>query len=104
MSSTPAVREGLTLDEFLDLPEIDEHPYLEYIDGRVVAKVSPQRKHSALRPASSAALEPARDARAGSGEAFPELRCTFAGRSIVPDVVFLLEEHIEVDERRRVRR
>jgi Uma2 family endonuclease len=29
---------------------------------------------------------------------FVELRCTFAGRSIVPDVVFLLDEHIETDE------
>ena len=32
------------------------------------------------------------------GETFPELRCTFAGRSIIPDVVFLLDEHIETDE------
>ncbi|MEJ7639580.1 MAG: Uma2 family endonuclease, partial [Singulisphaera sp.] len=28
----------------------------------------------------------------------PELRCTFSGRSIVPDVVFLLKEHIELNE------
>ena len=31
------------------------------------------------------------------GMALPELRCTFAGRSIIPDVVFLLWEHIEID-------
>ena len=29
--------------------------------------------------------------------AFPELRCTFAGRSLVPEVVFLLADHIDVD-------
>ncbi len=33
------------------------------------------------------------------GQTFPELRCTFAGRSIIPDIVFLLDEHIESDER-----
>ncbi len=33
--------------------------------------------------------------------AFVELRCTFAGRSIVPDVAFLLEEHIDTDEQGR---
>jgi Uma2 family endonuclease len=32
------------------------------------------------------------------GLALPELRCTFAGRSIIPDVVFLLREHIEIDD------
>jgi len=36
------------------------------------------------------------------GMAFPELRCTFDGRSIVPDVVFLLKEHIELDEQGEV--
>ena len=35
---------------------------------------------------------------AGAGAAFVELSCTFAGRSIVPDVVFLREEHIAYDE------
>jgi Uma2 family endonuclease len=29
--------------------------------------------------------------------AVPELRCTFAGRSIIPDVVFLLDAHIVDD-------
>ncbi len=30
--------------------------------------------------------------------AFPELRCTFDGRSIVPDIAVLLWEQIEFDE------
>ena len=37
-------------------------------------------------------------APAGLGRAFPELRCTFAGRSIIPDITFLLDEHIEMDD------
>jgi hypothetical protein len=32
------------------------------------------------------------------GRAYIELRCTFAGRSIISDVVFLLKEHIEIDD------
>ena len=30
--------------------------------------------------------------------AFPELRCTFGGRSIVPDIAVLLWERIEFDD------
>jgi Uma2 family endonuclease len=44
MASPARIRKAITLDEFLRLPEIDERPYLEYIDGRIEAKVSPQKK------------------------------------------------------------
>jgi Uma2 family endonuclease len=85
----------MTLEEFLELPE--DKPYLEYIDGRIEAKVSPQTKHSLLTLRLLECLNGwARPARLGF--AFPELRCTFAGRSIIPDVVFLLREHIEIGE------
>jgi Uma2 family endonuclease len=98
MAGAARAEKTITLDEFLRLPEIDEHPYLEYIDGRVEAKVSPQRKHSVITGRLitdlNAYAEP--DER---GLAFPELRCTFAGRSIILDVVFLLDEHIETDDR-----
>jgi Uma2 family endonuclease len=98
MASPPKIREGLTLEEFLRQPEIDEHPCLEYIDGRIEAKVAAQLRHCVLQMRLCERLnhfaEPTR-----LGMAFPELRCTFAGRSIVPDVVFLLEEHIELDDR-----
>ncbi|MEA2631108.1 MAG: hypothetical protein QOE66_1327, partial [Chloroflexota bacterium] len=46
MASRTRIREGMTLEEFLTLPE--DRPYLEYIDGRIKAKVSPQKKHSLL--------------------------------------------------------
>jgi hypothetical protein len=42
------VAKTMSLEEFLRLPQIDEHPYLEYIDGRIEAKVSPQKKHGLL--------------------------------------------------------
>jgi Uma2 family endonuclease len=91
------VRDDLTLEEFLQMPEIDERPYLEYIDGRIEAKVSPQRKHCALATELLIVFNQFVRPR-GLGRAFGELRCTFAGRSIVPDVVFQLAEHIPCDE------
>ena len=97
MTTAPVTLEGLSLEGFLERPEIDRHPYLEYIDGRIIPKVSPSFKHSALTGGFLDALNGFAGPR-GIGGAFPELRCTFDGRSIVPDVVFLLEAHIEVDQ------
>jgi Uma2 family endonuclease len=87
----------MTLEEFLRLPEIDEHPYLEYIEGRIEAKASPQKKHGLLGKRLMEDVD-AYSRTHRQGETFPELRCTFAGRSIIPDIVFLLYEHIETDE------
>src|SRR4051812_21841122 len=96
MASLSQTRVGMTLEEFLKLPE--EKPSLEYIDGRIEAKVSPQQKHGIIQGELYNRLN--RYAKPLKiGMAFPELRCTFAGRSIVPDIVFLLREHIEFDER-----
>jgi len=97
MASPARATQSLTLDEFLRMPEIDERPYLEYHPGRIEAKMSPQGKHSRIETMLAAGLE-AFGAERGLGSAFVELRCTFAGRSLVPDVVFLREEHIETDE------
>ena len=95
MATAPETIAGLSLEDFLERPEIDEHPYLEYVDGKVIPKVSPQYQHSRL---TMHFLETLNAAAGDRGEAVPELRCTYAGRSIVPDVVFLLEEHIGYDE------
>ena len=97
MARPTRVRERMTLEEFLRRPDIDEHPYLEYIDGRIEAKVSPKKKHSELpsefRDRFNRFATPLR-----LGRAYVELRCTFAGRSIIPDVAFLLKAHIELDD------
>ncbi len=99
MASLSQTRVGMTLEEFLKLPE--ESPSLEYIDGRVEAKVSPQKRHGVIQGELNAHFNQfARPLRVGM--AFPELRCTFAGRSIVPDVVFLLKEHIDLDKQGEV--
>ncbi len=98
MASPARVGATMTLEEFLRMPGIDERPYKEFIDGRVETKMSPQKRHGALQKRLVIDIDAYAEPRA-LGEAFPELRCTFAGRSIIPDVVFLLDEHIEIDER-----
>ena len=98
MASPARVDKMITLEEFLRLPEIDEHPYLEYIDGRIEAKLSPQKKHGLLEKRLMNHVDAYSEPRS-LGQTFPELRCTFAGRSIIPDVAFLLDEDIECDLR-----
>jgi Uma2 family endonuclease len=84
-----------TLTEFLALPETE--PASEYIDGDILQKTMPKTKHSRLQlklcNAINDVAEPSRIAYA-----FPELRCTFGNRSIVPDIAILLWEKIRWDE------
>ena len=86
MASPTRVRTHPTLEEFLKLPE--QKPVLEYIDGRIETKAVPGFKHSMITGRIGERLDEFAEP-AGLGGAFPELRCTFAGRSVVPDVVFL---------------
>lgn len=89
------ISKPLTLEEFLQLPETK--PASEYINGKVIQKSMPQGKHSTIQLELSAAihavLKPAKIARV-----FTELRCTFGGRSIVPDSCVFVWERIEQDE------
>ncbi|GBF81244.1 Uma2 family endonuclease [Aphanothece sacrum] len=84
----------LSLAEFLDLPETT--PGSEYIEGEIIQKPMPQGKHSILQRelsfALTLALKPKRTA-----QALPELRCTFGGRSVVPDVAVFRTERIPRD-------
>ncbi len=84
----------LTLEAFLKLPETK--PASEYIDGEIIQKPMPQGKHSLLQRELSFVLTTAfRPQR--TAQAFPELRCTFGGRSIVPDVSVFRTERIPRD-------
>jgi Uma2 family endonuclease len=82
---------SLTLQEFLKLPETK--PASEYIDGEIIQKPMPQGEHSVIQgeltSAANTALKPQKVARA-----FPELRCIFGGRAIVPDVTVFAWERI----------
>jgi Uma2 family endonuclease len=97
MATRSMIRQGMTLEEFLAWPRIDEKPYLEYQDGRIEVKVSPQRKHGVIEKMMTRTLDELA-VPLGLGEAYPELRCTFAGRSILADVVFLLADKLHPDE------
>jgi Uma2 family endonuclease len=85
----------ITLEEFLKLPETK--PANEYIDGQIIQKPMPQGKHSAIQgefvPAINGVVKSKRIARA-----FPELRCTFGGRSTVPDIAVFIWNRIPRDE------
>ena len=75
------VRQELTLEKFLALPE--REPALEYAaDGRITQKVSPKGQHSRLQfkiaEWFNRQTEPRRLALA-----LPELRTTYAGASAV---------------------
>ncbi len=105
-----------TLEEFLELPETK--PASEYIDGKIYQKPMPQGKHSTLQIELASAINQAgkakklayascsiastRETRATAFRAFTELRCTFAGRSIVPDIAVFEWQRIPIDESGRI--
>ena len=78
--------EKLTLTTFLDLPETK--PASEYINGQVIPKPMPTGKHSQLQASVVTLINDALR-RPKIALALPELRCTFGGYSIVPDVSLL---------------
>lgn len=85
----------LTLQEFLQLPETK--PASEYIDGQIIQKPMPKGKHSVLQTQLPTVI----NAALKSGQiawAFSELRCTFGGRSTVPDVSVFIWSRIPGDE------
>jgi Uma2 family endonuclease len=85
----------LTLEDFLAMPETK--PASEFIDGKISQKPMPKGKHSAIQselvPVVNAKLRDIQLARA-----FAELRCTFGGRSVVPDVSVFVWDRIACDE------
>src|SRR3954470_7062976 len=88
------VRQRLTLEQFLRLPE--EEPALEYWDGEVTQKVSPKGPHSALQSGFLMIIArltgPGRPFRV-----FPEARITFSGVSTVPDLVVYRRQRVPRD-------
>ena len=97
MVTTPS--KSITLQEFLELPETK--PASEYIDGKIIQKPMPQGEHSTIQGeliiALNGALKPEKIARA-----FPELRCIFGGRSIVPDVTVFTWDRIPRQDNGRI--
>jgi Uma2 family endonuclease len=88
-----AIAKPTTLLEFLEQPETT--PASEFCNGETIQKPMPQGEHSALQgdlcETINQAVRPPKIARA-----FPELRCTFGGRSIVPDIAVFRWERIPI--------
>jgi Uma2 family endonuclease len=73
----------ISLEEFLLLPETK--PASEYVDGQISQKAMPQGKHSTLQTRFGNRINQVGEPQK-LAFAFPELRCTFGGRSLVPDI------------------
>ena len=85
----------LSLEEFLALPETK--PASEYIDNQIYQKPMPQAKHSTLQSEMIMAINQ-RAKPKQLAYAFPELRCTFARRSLVPDISVFEWANIPLDD------
>jgi Uma2 family endonuclease len=93
MVQTPTKQ--ITLAEFLDIP--DTKPASEYIDGEIIQKPMPQGQHSIIQIELGMEINQALR-RKGIATAFSELRCTFSGRSIVPDLTVFEDARIPSNE------
>ncbi len=85
---------SLNLEEFLELPETK--PASEFINGCIYQKPMPQGKHSRLQLKFCNVVNNVAET-AKIALAFPELRCTFGDRSIVPDASVFLWQRIPFD-------
>lgn len=90
---TIAIPQPLTLEQFLQLPYVEDSPAWEFIQGEAIQKPMPGGKHSRLQSRLGGAI----NATDSPYEALPELRCTVGGRSIVPDLAVLAKNQIPVD-------
>ncbi|ASC71811.1 hypothetical protein XM38_027650 [Halomicronema hongdechloris C2206] len=93
MVQTPV--QSITLEEFLQQPETK--PAREYIDGQIIQKPMPQGQHSRLQQKLMSAINTATEDDQ-IALALPELRCTFSGRSIVPDIAVFQWARLPVNE------
>jgi Uma2 family endonuclease len=86
----------LTLAEFLTIPETK--PASEFIAGKIVQKPVSKARHSRLQSKLTQMINDTSEATK-LAYAFPELRCTFGGRSIVPDIAVLHWKNIPFNQR-----
>jgi Uma2 family endonuclease len=93
MTTTPIV--PLSLEDFLNKPNIDESPAWEYINGEIVQKPMPQGQHSKLQYKLCETINQVAETF-NIAYALPELRCNFGDRSIVPDVSIFYWDRIPV--------
>lgn len=95
MALSTQVSSNYSLAEFLKLPETK--PASEYINGRIYQKPIPQGKHSIIQTELSSAIN-----RVSKSQklalALTELRCTFGGHSLVPNIAVFEWPRIPTDK------
>lgn len=84
----------LSLESFLALPETK--PAQEYCRGVVTQKPMPKGKHSRLQSRLARAIDQVTEEKK-IALALTELRCTFGGRSIVPDIAVIRWQSLPLD-------
>jgi len=89
------IAKPMSLEAFLESPETE--PDSEFINGAIKQKPMPQGKHSLLQGKLSTVINQVTELPK-IAYAFPELRCTFGGASIVPDIAVFRWERIPRDE------
>ncbi|MCU0548798.1 MAG: Uma2 family endonuclease [Leptolyngbya sp. Prado105] len=92
MVQTPI--QATTLEEFLAMPETN--PASEYLHGQIMHKPMPKGKHSRLQGRLGSTINTVLESPK-IALALPELRCTFGGGSIVPDLAVFLWNRIPLD-------
>lgn len=85
---------SLTLAEFLELPETK--PASEYINGNIIQKPMLKGKHSRLQLKLCSTINEKAESQ-NIASAFPELRCSFRTRSVVPDIAVFSWDRIPFD-------
>jgi Uma2 family endonuclease len=93
MVQTPI--KSISLEAFLALPETK--PASEYVDGTIIQKPMPKGKHSLVQGESVMTINTVLK-QPKIALALPELRCTFGGRSTVPDIAVFTWARIPKDE------
>ena len=89
-----AAIKAFSLDDFLAIPETE--PESEYFDNEIVQKDFAGGKHSVIQGDLTSCIN--QNLRANQiARAFLELRCTFGGISIVPDISVFRWENIVRD-------
>ena len=85
-------RSGLTLEQFLALPE--RKPALEFEDGVITRKVSPKARHGKIQFVLARIFDAAAPPR--TIHVLPEIRFSVPGRSYVPDLGIYLWDRVPV--------
>ena len=91
---TAVLIQKLKLEEFLKLPDLEKSPAWEYVAGDAIQKPMPKFRHSILQKRLLGEIDDPKD----NYLTLPELRCTFGGRSIVPDIVVISLKRITLNE------